>query len=265
MVICTLNRPKELAECLESLHAQTPRVSEFILVTERGSLATLRNQGWRQARGSLVAFLDDDVVVAPGWVQGVLEGFQQSSIVGISGPSQIPQIFRSQRDLYRYPTIRKVYDYLFVSLETRPGHLTQAGTFVPDPDWSYEGPVQFLEACNMAWRTEALRSVEGFDEAYGGIGDWSEPDLALRMRRTFGERSLYFSPAVRVEHRPSQSGAYLYRGLDARQRLANYRLFSGQWVHPHWRHWLYHRFLEAYYLGIVPCRAALSRAKTMCC
>lgn len=246
IVVCTYNRPDDLARCLASLHDDwTP--TQTILITERGPLAKLRNDGLRQATAPLTLFLDDDVVVAPGYLSRLLRLFSDPHRMGVTGPSPIPTQYERHRALFRYPVVTRLYEGLFVAPEVRPGHLTVAGTFVPHPRWAYEGPVEFLEACHQAYRTDALKAVGGFDEHYGGVGDWSEPDLAFRMREAYGPSCLWFDPLLMVEHRCSPSGATALRDADAQQRLANYQRFAKQWVRPHWRHTLYHRFLEAYY------------------
>ena len=110
----------------------------------------------------------------------------------------------------------------------------------------YEGEVDYLEACNMAFRTEALRSVGGFDETFGGIGDWSEPDAAIRVRMQTGG-TLWFTPAARLVHQPALGGAMCFRQSDAFQRLANYRLFAARYGFHGYRHQLYQAFLTTYY------------------
>ena len=251
VVIPTLDRSQELESCQKSLEAQkgVPHEAvEVILIKERGPLAQLRNQGLSQARAPVVSFIDDDVVCSPTWLSSLLRVFRESpQVMGVTGPAIIPESSRPNRDIYRFRSLTWAYTTLFVYPEYRPGHLTTAGTFVPTPDYSYQGSVQFLEACNMSFRTEALKAVGGFDEAYGGIGDWSEPDCAFRLRQRYGNDCLWFSPDARLEHHPSRGGAYLFRDADARQRLDNYRLFASRWVPPTLRHRLYRAFLTGYY------------------
>ena len=249
IVIPTLNRKEELNACLASLSDQTEKRFDIHLITDDAPLAVCRNRGLQRARAPVVCFLDDDVVCPPGWLASVLRAFESPTVNGVSGPSRIPPSHRNHRVLYRYRKFRKLYDWFFVEPENLPGHLTQAGTFVPDPNWGYEGEVQFLEACNMSFRTEALKAIGGFDEAYGGIGDWSEPDCCFRLRQQFPTQRLWFSPTSGVEHRPSQRGAYVKRRPQSWIRLANYHRFADQWVKPSLRHTLYRVFLRTYYTG----------------
>ena len=249
VVIPTLERHQELEACLASLAAQTEVRHEVILIKERGPLAHLRNEGLHQARAPVVSFIDDDVICPPRWLAGVLRTMDSPQVVGVTGPAIIPHAYRCNRDLFRYKRLKHLHDWLFVDCK-QPGVISRAGTFntlAAEEACSYEGTVEYLEACNMSFRTEALKAIGGFDEMYGGIGDWSEPDVAARLRLLYGNNSLWFSPSARLYHHPSQGGAYLLRDADARQRLDNYRLFATRWVPPTLHSRVYERFLITYY------------------
>lgn len=251
VVIPTWNRPEALAACLASLNAQTNHAFETITITRRGPLAALRNEGLSRARAPVVAFIDDDILTDPRWMDSLLSVFQgRPAIVGVSGPAIIQERFRRHRDLFRHRHLKRLYDLVFLHPDGHlPGRITSAGTFTTasaDADNTYEGSVDYLEACHMAFRTYALKAIGGFNEAYGGIGDWSEPDVAFRLRKRYGNQCLYYSQAVRVEHRPATTGAYVLRD-QCRARLSNYLLFARQWVSPSPRHTLYRAFLHGYY------------------
>lgn len=96
----------------------------------------------------------------------------------------------------------------------------------------------------MAFEKEAFWSVNGFDETYKGVGDWSEPDLCFRLREN--GHKLWFSRNAVVEHRPSQSGAYKKR-LVRCNRMENYELFSKRWIKPCWKHTTYKLMLRLYF------------------
>lgn len=83
VVVPTRDRPGQLAGCLAALRPQL-RLNDEVLVVdsasrtpvtadarvlrlERAGASRARNAGWQAASGTIVAFLDDDVRVAPGW------------------------------------------------------------------------------------------------------------------------------------------------------------------------------------------------------
>lgn len=77
VVVPTCGRPDLLKRCLAALEAQTlPREQVEILVVDdtqrRRGPAAARNTGWRQARGEVIAFTDDDTVPDPRWLENGL-------------------------------------------------------------------------------------------------------------------------------------------------------------------------------------------------
>src|SRR5262249_12174301 len=118
VVICTKDRPELLAACLESLEGQTRRPQEIAIIdasakpardaTDRlarsmpdcrvaliGSVPGLprqRNIGARATTGSVVVYLDDDVVLEPGYLAAIARTFEDdcSGQIGGVGGAQIP-------------------------------------------------------------------------------------------------------------------------------------------------------------------------------
>src|ERR1700751_4328114 len=103
-IIPTHDRPDQLRRCLETLCAQEvdPDQLELVvvddgsiadvgrIVSELGDLAPIslrcerqdlsglnaaRNRGAAAAHGSVLAFLDDDTLVCPGWAQALVQAF----------------------------------------------------------------------------------------------------------------------------------------------------------------------------------------------
>jgi hypothetical protein len=222
---------------------------EVIILRERGPLTRLRNEGWKKASSPFIAFIDDDTICTPTWLSGILAAFEDPRVGGVSGPAVIQEELKSQRDLFRYKAVKHFYDAFFCGgKEYLPGHIAHSGAWTTGASLetcTYEGEVDFLEACNMAFRKDALEMVQGFDESYRGVGDWSEPDCAYRIREC-GYR-LLFTQGAKLYHEVSQSGAYGQR-LSDNTRYQNYRLFAKRWVKPNWKHWCYLRFLELYFI-----------------
>lgn len=243
IIICTLCR-KELDDCLESLKAQTFKDYEVILVKEIGALTTLRNEGAKRAKGRYLVFIDDDTVTTEKWLENVVRSFKRDPrIIGCSGPSIIPSNMLSNRDLFRFLGLQT---FIFGN-SSKPGHILKSGcwsTEASKESCSYEGEVEFLEACNMAFRKDAFDAVGGFDESYKGIGDWSEPDLCFRLRRA--EHRLWFSRDARLYHIPSRTRSFK-KGESCKERIDNYELFSKRWIKPSISHYCYKLFIRTYY------------------
>src|SRR3954466_3165587 len=93
VVVPTRNRAGRLRALLESLAAQpahevvvvdnASRDDTQAVVTKAGvrrirlpepmGPAVARNRGWREARGDLIVFTDDDVVARPGWLAAIAD------------------------------------------------------------------------------------------------------------------------------------------------------------------------------------------------
>ena len=82
----------------------------------------------------------------------------------------------------------------------------------------------------MSYRRDLLLSVGGFAPVYGGIGDWSEPDAAFRVKAL--GYALYYNPRAAVVHQVSQQGVFKDRGKDSFQRMRNFMYFYARWIRP---------------------------------
>ena len=107
LIICTRDRPKELARCLASLPRQMRPPDEIVVVdnasrtkdTEkvcrqagvryvhepRPGLDIARNSGARASRGQILAYTDDDVVLHPRWLERLVEAFDAPQIWAVTG------------------------------------------------------------------------------------------------------------------------------------------------------------------------------------
>jgi len=176
LVIATRNRAPFLARALDSLAAQTDAPSFEIIVADNGSSdgtaqmvderassaahplrrvhvaeanrAAARNAGIEAATGSVVAFVDDDVWLPPGFVAAHARAHGNGERLAVSGP------------------ILNVESY-----DERPK---------PSP-FNYSNA--FLCTCNVSVPREALLSVSGFDARFNLYG-WEDTELGLRLRRS---------------------------------------------------------------------------------
>lgn len=106
VVIPARNAERTLGAVLSSLGSQDPRPAEVIVVDDRstdhtaevaaahgarvvrgsgtGYAGGARNQGWGEASGDVVVFLDADAIPAPGWGAGLQSALDEfpSSIIG---------------------------------------------------------------------------------------------------------------------------------------------------------------------------------------
>jgi HAD superfamily hydrolase (TIGR01662 family) len=176
VVVPTVGRPS-LATLLDGLAAQRgPRPQEVVVVDDRPDPSTpllersswpfplrvvrgwgrgpaaARNLGWRLTTTEWVEFLDDDVVLPPGWARtlAVDLALLPSDVGGSQGRIRVP-----------LPTSRRPTDW-----ERSTAGLESAR-------WA---------TADMAYRRSALLAVDGFDERFPRAYR-EDADLALRVRR----------------------------------------------------------------------------------
>jgi GT2 family glycosyltransferase len=220
VVVCTRDRPRSLARCLEALGRvryhpfevvvvdNAPATDETLAVVRarsaadprvryarepRPGLSRARNRGLREARGELVAFTDDDVVVDPGWLHGVVRGFGRSpSVACVTGLVPSARLENAEQ---RYFDRRVSWA---VSCTPRRYDL-HAGTR-ESPLYPYAAG-QFGTGANFAFRTATLRRLGGFDEALGaGAPAGGGEDLDVFVRTILAGHELAYEPAAIVWH-----------------------------------------------------------------
>jgi glycosyltransferase involved in cell wall biosynthesis len=189
----------------------------WIHVEERNP-SVRRNRAAAAARGSVLAFLDDDAVAEPGWLAAGAAATASADIVG--GPDPGPA---------DAPYGERVADLLLAT--------PWIGSGVPAHGWNPRGgPVRSahdVALCNLFVRRELFRRLGGFEESFGYVGE--DTDVVWRALRA-GAR-VVLDPAVRVRHRrrgfpgPYVAQRWRYRvktgrllverpGLHARGRVA---------------------------------------------
>jgi len=182
--ICTRNRPEQLRRALASLMRQAPQPDEVLIVDNApeddatralamgefpqaryccepaAGLDVARNRALREATGSVVAFLDDDAVAEPGWVEGIHRVFGEEPLVGVCTARVEPwtvetpaqRLFEANGGFAR--GTRRVRLPADVA---RPLH----GRRVPLIAWT----VSVGSGASFAVRREVALALGGFDEA----------------------------------------------------------------------------------------------------
>ena len=233
VIICTSNRPESLKKALQSLKQQSFKDWEILIMRE-SPLVKARDLGWRKAKGEIVAWIDDDVILDKNWAKNLVEIFEKNKDVGgVSGPTIVPESLLKNRLVFWWYGRKDILAKLWVKLVLdnqpfRVGKITTIGWWSPGSNFKsclkLKGlqEVDYLEACNMALRRDLVEKAGGFDLGFKGTSEWCELDLAMRIKRL--GFSLVWSREVKVEHHVSRSGVFKKR-RNWLERIRNYLRF----------------------------------------
>lgn len=163
------------------------RIRHLPVSFERGDSSEKKNVGWRESKADIIAFIDDDVVVAPDWPERILESFADLNVGLVSGPSLVPDDLPRMARLAGVTLASKATGY--VSERYVKGH--------PEPrevKWSR------LIGCNMAYRRNVIEEVGGFDPLF-----WPGEEMIAAFHATQQGHKLMFHPQAYLYHYPRAS------------------------------------------------------------
>jgi GT2 family glycosyltransferase len=168
---------------------------------DRPGLARAHNHGLEHVTTDLVAFTDDDVVADPGWVGHLVAAFARDPAVGCVTGLILPleletpaQEWMEQYSGFSKGLEAKVFDA--TSRDHGPLFPYAAGSFG--------------SGANMAFRTDVLRAIHGFDPALGaGTTAKGGDDLAAFFDVIAAGYAVAYEPAAVVHHRHHRTFAAL--------------------------------------------------------
>jgi glycosyltransferase involved in cell wall biosynthesis len=214
----TNQRLRDVIELLDSIKAQTYPNIETILVIERSNelfanvmayaskktihnvevifnhgergASAARNLGIKQAKGDIVAFVDDDVLLFPEWAQEMVNAYlKDDSIIGVAG------------------SIEPLWDDS--SINWFPAELYWIIGCTAWSGWGNGQHVRNGAGANMSFMREGLKQAGGFNTSFGPKRDKQngrkqglaeDAELSLRITKKTGKPVVYHQKA-RAQHK----------------------------------------------------------------
>ncbi|PSP38606.1 glycosyl transferase family A [Halobacteriales archaeon QH_7_65_31] len=157
---------------------------------ENQGLLVARNRGAAVATGDLIAFIDDDAIAAPDWLERLVAAHEARDRRATGG-RMIPRWIADE------PSFLPEEFYFLIGAAHRG--------FGPDGDREREGEIRNGMGSNLAVRAETFDALGGFEPTVGGReGDkqlqGGETELCIRLAAEFDEGVWYVPDAV-VEHK----------------------------------------------------------------
>jgi glycosyltransferase involved in cell wall biosynthesis len=221
VIVCTRDRTEDLARCLNALQQISTPGGEILVVDnapssdatellarryavryvreDRPGLNWARAHGVREARGEIVIFTDDDVVVEPGWVAAILEPFAAPRVAAVTGLTMPLEQETAAQELFEtYGGFgrgfeRRIFDYTRIP----PAAAGMCGA-----------------GANMAFRRELATSMAIFEaELDCGTPAETGGDAYAFYRLLADGHQIIYTPDAVVWHRHRRDYAALRRTL----------------------------------------------------
>jgi glucosyl-dolichyl phosphate glucuronosyltransferase len=171
-------------ELFERVRACLPDV----LAIENGEppgLSGARNTGIAAAHTDVIAFLDDDAIAPPDWLQQLATGYEHSRVLGVGGP--VEPLWLDGRPRW-FP---EEFDWVV------------GCTFRGMPQATES--VRALVGCNMSFRRQIFESFGGFRSDMGRVGArpvaGEETEFCIRVGQQLPEGRWLYHAAAKVQHR----------------------------------------------------------------
>jgi len=220
VVICayTEDRWPDLVAAVQSVLDQTAPAHEVIVVIDHNpalleratgglpgatvipndgsrGLSGARNSGIIASTGEVVAFLDDDAIASPDWLEHLIVPFDREEVFAVGGTifaaweSEAPRWFPEE--------------FLWVVGCTYRGQPTSTT------------PVRNVIGANMAFRRRVFDEVGLFRDDIGRVGTepvgCEETEICIRAGQRWPDQMAIFEPRATVRHRvPAQRGSVRY-------------------------------------------------------
>jgi GT2 family glycosyltransferase len=231
VAVCTRDHPDDLALCLDSLQRVEHPGLELLIVdnaptndaTERlvrsrhpatryvrelrPGLDWARNRAIAEARGEILAFTDDDVIVDPAWARALASAFAEDpAVMAVTGPVVPYELETDAQILFeRYRSFARGFARRRVQADPASRDSVAA---------RYGRTGDFGTGANMAFRRSVFDQIGPFDPALDvGTVTNGGGDLEMFFRVLKAGHALVYEPRALVRHRHRRTMEELRRQI----------------------------------------------------
>jgi GT2 family glycosyltransferase len=236
VIVLNWNGLDVLGPCLAAIEANTGELDYEVIVLDNGSeeagieavvqphprvrlIKEPVNHGFsrgnniavRHARGEFVAFLNNDTLPRPGWLEPLI-----AAVRGGAGMAGARLVDREGRILFAGA-------YFHAPIAA----YTPAYRNYPPGSASNSRPCEAYIACGILMRKDTFEALGGFDENY--FQGYEDTDLCLKLRDA--GQTIVYCPASCIEHLENVSMNRMRRRRRRSSKESNRRFFEARWRH----------------------------------
>jgi glucosyl-dolichyl phosphate glucuronosyltransferase len=179
IIVVDNNSTDATAAVVAEFHQRDPHI-RYVFEPQPGA-SQARNRGWQEARGTYVAYLDDDCKVTPQWLSVAQDVVVQQAPAVFGGPYFA---------FYNTPKPRWFKDAYGTHSKGGVARALRAD--------------EYLSGGNMALRRDLLEQIGGFDPTFGPHGHvmaYGEETVLQQRIRLLPNTTIYYEPRLFVFHR----------------------------------------------------------------
>jgi glucosyl-dolichyl phosphate glucuronosyltransferase len=184
---CSTDQTKEVVESFSKQQDQIRYIYESTL-----GLSYARNTALQNAKGKYIAYLDDDAIACPNWLNKIVSVFEETVVpqIGCAG-GKVELIWEADRPSWLSDQLLHVLGFIDWSKTPRPLNL--------DSEW--------LVGASIAFSVDVLNSIGGFNLGLGRVGTnlLSNEEIMIEKKIVEIGYSCYYHPDISVGHHVTQS------------------------------------------------------------
>jgi glycosyltransferase involved in cell wall biosynthesis len=184
-IILVLDPLKKLVEFYKS---QVPHDVKIITSREAG-LSSARNAGVEEARGEIIAFIDDDAIAEEKWLGNLVRNYEDPLVLGVGG--LIKPVWESKRPSWFPEELDWIIGCSYKGL--------------PENKAIIRNPI----GCNMSFRKSVFEKAGYFGIDIGrvgsNLGSHEDTEFSIRITEKIPSHKILYDPTAVVYHKVPKS------------------------------------------------------------